>query len=82
MVHGVEQGFSLWMDPRWWPGPGSAVADEDLPVSAFDLAVVKAAKKYTVALVSPPAPVPAENVMGLAPGQRPVAARPRTAAVA
>jgi len=63
VVHRVEQGLSLWVDSDWWPEPGSAIADEDLPTTVFDLAVVIAAAEHTVALVSPPALVPAEDVM-------------------
>ncbi len=78
----VDDGCLVGVDPGGWPEPGPAGVDEDVPGAVFDVAVVVAAEQHSVVLVGSPAVVPAENVVGFAPGNRPVAARPRAAAVA
>ncbi len=77
MVHGVEDRSLVYVHPGWWSEPGPPGVDEHFPVAVFDLAVVVAAEQQAVVLVGSTAVDPAENVMGLTPGQRPITTRPR-----
>lgn len=70
------------IDPGGWAIPGSVAADEHFPVALLDLTVMARAQQCRVVPVGEPAVQPRENVVDLAPGKWPRAARPGAAAVA